>query len=136
MHYWLLKTEPNCWSWTDQVRDQVTSWDGVRNFQAQKHMRAMKKGDRAFFYHTGKERQIVGIVEVTREIYPDATDSSGKFGMVDVKTIAPFQKPVTLDHIKQDPRCAHLPLVTQGRLSVMPIDEACWDLISQWGQNS
>lgn len=133
MHYWLLKTEPSCWSWTDQVRDQVTSWDGVRNFQAQKHMRAMKKGDRAFFYHTGKERQIVGIIEVTRELYPDATDSSGKFGMMDVKTIAPFKKPVTLDHIKQDPRCAHLPLVTQGRLSVMPIDEACWSLITEWG---
>ena len=118
------------------MRKNIEPWDGVRNFQAQKHMRAMQKGDRAFFYHTGKERQIVGIVEVVREAYPDFTDPSGKFDMVDVKTIAPFKTPVILDRIKKDPRCAHLPLVTQGRLSVMPIDKACWDLITEWGESS
>ena len=134
LHYWLLKTEPQCWSWADQICAHETSWDGVRNFQAHKHLHPMRKGDQAFFYHTGKERRIVGIVEVTHEAYPDTTDESGKFSMIDVKTIASFQTPVTLDTIKKDPRCMHLPLIKQGRLSVVPIDRECWDLIVDWGQ--
>lgn len=131
--YWLLKTEPTCWSWADQVRDDVTSWDGVRNFAAQKHMRAMHVGDQAFFYHTGDEKCIVGTVEIVRTVYPDPSDSKGKFQMVDVKTRTPFAQAVSLKRIKEDPRCGHLPLVTQGRLSVMPIDQACWQLILSWG---
>ncbi len=133
MAYWLLKTEPDCWSWQDQVRDVRTPWDGVRNFQAQKHMRAMREGDEAFFYHTGGERRIMGTVKIVRAAYPDTTDPNHRFSMVDVRTLHPFAAPVTLDRIKQDPRCHHLALIKQGRLSVVPIDEETWQLISSWG---
>ena len=132
--YWLLKTEPDCWSWNDQVKSHTTTWDGVRNFTAQKHMRTMQQGDHAFFYHTGKEKKILGTVTISRTTYPDPSDETGRFFMVNVDAGTAFKVPVTLQHIKSDPRCAHLPLVTQGRLSVMPIDKACWDLICSWGK--
>lgn len=127
--HWLLKTEPASWSWDDQVAKGVEHWDGVRNHQAQRHLKAMRRGDLAFFYHSGAERRIVGIVEVAREFYPDPTDPSGRFGMVDVKTVAPMPHPVTLAEIKAEPRLAQIALVRQSRLSVMPIDDDAWALI-------
>lgn len=132
-HFWLLKTEPNCWSWAQQTAATTTGWDDVRNFQAQKYLKAMHKGDQAFFYHTGNERRIVGIVEITREAYPDSSDPSGRFIMVDVKTLQPFLHPVSLSQMKAESQLAHLPLITQGRLSVMPIDQESWQLLCQWG---
>jgi predicted RNA-binding protein with PUA-like domain len=112
----------------------VTHWDDVRNFQAQKNLKAMRLGDTAFFYHTGNERQIMGTVEVVREAYPDPSDPAHRFIMVDMKTLTPFSHPVTLARVKAEPLLAHLPLVTQGRLSVMPIDLESWFLIMGWGK--
>lgn len=132
-HYWLLKTEPSTWSWEDQATKKVTHWDGVRNYQASNNMKAMKAGDLCFFYHSVKERRIVGIVEVIREYYPDHTDPSGRFGMVDVKYVRPLESPVTLETIKSDPRLQHLALVKQSRLSVMPIDPESWKIICRYG---
>ena len=126
MAYWLVKTEPGAWSWDDQVGAGTTNWDGVRNAQAANNLKAMQTGDRAFFYHSGDVRAIVGIVEVTREYYPDPKDKSGRFGMVDVRAVAALPHPVTLAAIKADERFAHLALVRQSRLSVLPIDEAAW----------
>jgi predicted RNA-binding protein with PUA-like domain len=133
MAYWLMKSEPGTWSWDDQVRDGVAEWDGVRNNQAAKNMRAMSVGDRAFFYHSVNEKRIVGIVEIVREYYPDPSDESGRFGMVDVKAVTPMQTPVTLKQIKGDPRLAELPLIRQSRLSVMPIDAESWRIICEMG---
>ena len=133
MAYWLMKSEPNTWSWADQVRDGVAEWDGVRNHQASNNMKAMKVGDRAFFYHSVNEKRIVGIVEVVREYYPDPSDAKGRFGMVDVKAVEPFKTPVVLKDIKADPRLAELPLIKQSRLSVMPIDPESWRIICEWG---
>lgn len=129
MKYWLLKSEPGAWSWDDQVRVGVEPWDGVRNYQASNNLKAMRKGDRAFFYHSVKEKRIVGIVEIVKEYYPDPTDASGRFGMVDVKAIEPVKRPVLLAEIKEDPKLSHLALIRQSRLSVMPIDAAAWKRI-------
>ncbi|MBT6119078.1 MAG: EVE domain-containing protein [Rhodospirillaceae bacterium] len=129
MAYWLIKTEPGTWSWEDQLRDKVTFWDGVRNHQASNNMKAMKKGDQAFFYHSVDERRIVGIVEVVKEYYPDHTDDSGRFGMVDVKALRPVKEPVTLQQIKGDPRLAEMALVRQSRLSVCPVTAEQWKII-------
>ena len=134
MAYWLMKSEPGNWSWDDQVKDGVAEWDGVRNYQAANNMKAMKIGDRAFFYHSVKEKQVVGIVEVVREYYPDPTDASGRFGMVDVKALRPFAKPVSLADIKAEPRLQELALIRQSRLSVMPIKTAEWRLICAMGE--
>lgn len=133
MHYWLIKTEPSTWSWTDQVTKKTTSWDGVRNYQASNNLKAMQVGDLCFFYHSVSDRQIVGIVEVTRTYHPDPTDEAGRFGMVEVRAVKPLNKPVSLDAIKVEPRLSHLSLVRQSRLSVMPIDKAAWTLILQMG---
>jgi predicted RNA-binding protein with PUA-like domain len=133
MAYWLVKTEPEAWSWDDQVAAGTTNWDGVRNHQAAGNLKAMQVGDRAFFYHSGDVRAIVGIVEVTRTYYPDPKDASGRFGMVDLRVVAPLPQPVTLAAIKADPRFAHLALVRQSRLSVMPIDEEAWKAIAALG---
>lgn len=135
MKYWLFKSEPGTWSWDDQVKsgEKGDCWDGVRNYQASNNMKAMKIGDRGFFYHSVNEKQIVGIVEVVREYYPDDTDASGRFGMVDVKTIRPFETPVTLADIKADPRLQDLYLVKQSRLSVTPIDPKHWKEICKMG---
>ncbi len=129
MAYWLIKTEPGEWSWDDQVRDDVTYWDGVRNYQASNNLKAMRLGDRCFFYHSVKERRIVGVVEVVKEYYPDHTDEKGRFGMVDVKTVGPVATPVTLAQIKADPRLEGMALVRQSRLSVCPVSDDEWAVI-------
>lgn len=122
MSFWLVKSEPEVWSWDDQLAAGTTHWDGVRNAQALNNMRAMTVGDRAFFYHSGKERRILGIVEIVRAFYPDPKDA--KSGLVDVKALHPLPHPVSLTAIKADPALAGIALVRQSRLSVMPIPEA------------
>ena len=134
MAHWLVKSEPGSWSWEDQVKHKTTGWDGVRNYQAANNMKAMKKGDRCFFYHSVNEKRIVGVVEVVKEYHPDPSDASGRFGMVEVKAVKPFRKPVTLAEIKAEPKLAELALIRQSRLSVMPIGEAEWKLICKMGE--
>ena len=134
MAYWLLKSEPGTWSWQDQVAEDVAEWDGVRNNQASKNLQNMRVGDRCFFYHSVNEKRIVGIVEVVREYYPDPSDASGRFGMVDVKTVKVLNRPVQLKDIKADPRLAELALVRQPRLSVMPVDAESWRMLCEMGQ--
>ena len=135
MKYWLFKSEPGAWSWDDQVKagDRGDTWDGVRNYQAANNMKAMKTGDRGFFYHSVNEKRIVGIVEVVKEYYPDPTDPTGRFGMVDVKAVRPFETPVTLAAIKAEPDLEGIALVRQSRLSVTPIEPAHWKLICKMG---
>lgn len=133
MAYWLVKSEPGAWSWDDHVKKGVEHWDGVRNYQAANNMKAMKTGDRAFFYHSVKEKQIVGIVEVMREYYPDHTDPSGRFGMVDFKAVKPLPKLVTLAQIKDHPDLQAMALIRQSRLSVMPVSDREWTIISKMG---
>ena len=115
MAYWLMKSEPGAYSWDDLVRDGSTYWDGVRNYQATNNMKKMKKGEKAFLYHSVTEKQIVGVMEVTREYYPDHTDASGRFGMVDVKPLAPVTRFVTLAQIKTESKLVDLALVRQSR---------------------
>ena len=133
MAYWLVKSEPGAWSWDDHVKKGVEHWDGVRNHQACNNMKAMKVGEKAFFYHSVNEKQIVGVVEVVRTYYPDPSDASGRFGMVDFKALHPLAKPVTLQDIKGDERLEHLALVRQSRLSVAPIDDDAWRIICALG---
>lgn len=133
MKYWLVKSEPNAWSWDDHVAAGVDCWDGVRNYQAANNMKAMKIGDRAFFYHSVKEKRIVGILEVVKEYYPDHTDPKGRFGMVDFKALDPVPNPVTLADIKGDERLHELALLKQSRLSVVPIDAKSWKIICGMG---
>lgn len=135
MSYWLLKTEPETFSWDDQVRRGAKGepWTGVRNFTARRHMRGMRKGDLAFFYHTGNEKRVVGIVEVIREAYPDTTDPKSLFEAVDVKAVKPVPKPVTLAVIKADPRLKEMALVKYSRLSVLPVTQEEWRIISSLG---
>jgi predicted RNA-binding protein with PUA-like domain len=130
MAYWLLKTEPDVFSWDDQVKRGAKGepWTGVRNFTARRHMTEMKKGDHAFFYHTGDEKQIVGIVEVIREAYPDPTDEKGVFKALDVKAVKPLPKPVTLAAIKAAPRLKAMALVKYSRLSVQPVTAQEWKI--------
>ena len=118
------------------MRDGTAEWDGVRNHQAAANMKAMKIGDQVFFYHSVNEKQVVGIAEVVKEYYPDPTDASGRFGMVDIKAIKPIENPVTLAQIKAEPRLHDLALVRQSRLSVMPIDEDSWNLICRMGDTA
>jgi len=134
MAYWLLKSEPEAFSWDDMVAKRTTGWDGVRNFQAAKNMKAMKLGERCFFYHSGDEKRIVGIVEVCGLYRPDPTDESGRFGMVEVKNVMPVKRPVTLAEIKAEPRLQDLLLVRQSRLSVVPIGPAEWKLICKMAE--
>ncbi len=134
MAHWLVKSEPGTWSWDDHVRDGVAEWDGVRNYQAANNLKAMKTGDLAFFYHSVNEKQVVGIVEVVKEYYPDPSDASGRFGMVDFKAVKPFAKPVTLADIKAEPRLSDLALVRQSRLSVLPVSDEEWALICAMGE--
>lgn len=133
MAYWLVKSEPGTWSWADHVKAGTAEWDGVRNYQAANNMKAMKKGDKAFFYHSVNEKLVVGTLKVAREYYPDPTDAKGKFGMVDFTALKPLKTPVSLQQIKEDPRLNHLALVKQSRLSVMPIDDDAWALICELG---
>ena len=134
MAYWLVKSEPGAYSWDDMVRDGTTHWNGVRNYQASNNMKAMKQGDKVFFYHSVNEKQIVGIVEVAREYYPDHTDASGRFGMVDVSAVKPLNRPVTLTDIKAEPKLRDLALIRQSRLSVMPINKDEWQLICKMAE--
>jgi predicted RNA-binding protein with PUA-like domain len=133
MNYWLVKSEPIKWSWDDQVKASTTHWDGVRNWQATNNMKAMRNGDKAFFYHSNIGKEIVGIVEIVREFYLDPNDPSGKFGMVDVKAVTKLPRPVTLAQIKSDPALSAMALVRQSRLSVMPVSDEEWRLIGVLG---
>ena len=135
MNYWLFKSEPGAWSWDDQVKEgkRGAEWDGVRNYQAGNNMKAMKIGDKGFFYHSVNEKQIMGIVEVCKLWYLDPSDPKGKFGMVDVRAMEPFPKPVTLAEVKADERLTELPLVTNSRLSVQPVDTNSWKIICRMG---
>lgn len=126
MAYWLFKSEPGTWSFDDHMKKGVQYWDGVRNHQANNNMKAMKVGDRGFFYHSVNEKQIVGTVEVVKEHYPDHTDKSGRFGMVDLKAIGPVKNPVTLADIKTNPKLENMVLVKNSRLSVQPVTAAEW----------
>ncbi len=128
MNYWLFKTEPETWSWEQQKKKGAKGepWSGVRNHQAANNMKAMKKGDLGFFYHSGQERSIVGIVEVIGEYRPDPTDVSGRFGLVDVKALRDVPKPVTLTEAKADPKLKDMVLVKVSRLSVQPVTTAQW----------
>ena len=133
MAYWLFKSEPEAYPWDELVAEGSDYWDGVRNYQAANNMKAMKRGDRAFFYHSGKTREIVGVVEVVKEYYPDHTDPSGRFGMVDIAAVKPLAKPVSLSAIKSDPRLHDLALVRQSRLSVMPVGDEHWRILCAMG---
>lgn len=127
--YWLVKSEPFKWSWDMHVKKGVQGWDGVRNYQASNNMKAMKTGDKAFFYHSNEGKEIVGIVEVVKEYHPDPTDESGRFGMVDFKACEPLKKPVTLAQIKETPALKDMALLKQSRLSVSPVKKDEWDHI-------
>ncbi|WP_366658143.1 EVE domain-containing protein [Fodinicurvata sp. EGI_FJ10296] len=133
MAYWLVKSEPATWSWDDQMSVESEHWDGVRNYQASNNLKAMRIGDQAFFYHSQKGKEIVGIVEVVKEYYPDPSDSSGRFGMVDFKAVRPLKTPVTLAAIKEHPELKEMPLVRQSRLSVMPVSDEHWALVCELG---
>jgi|TARA_B100001750_G_C15515188_1_gene606562 predicted RNA-binding protein with PUA-like domain len=129
MKYWLVKTEPSTWSWEDQIKNKETFWDGVRNWQASNNLKQMKIGDLVFFYHSVNEKMIVGIVKVSKEYYPDHTDKSKRFGMVNLRFFKTLKKSVSLSEIKSRKDLAHLSLVRQSRLSVMPIDSKSWEII-------
>jgi len=135
MSYWLLKTEPDTFSWDDQVKKGAKgeAWTGVRNFRARDHLKAMKKGDLAFFYHTGDEKQVVGIVEVTREAYTDPTNETQVCTAVDVKAVKPLKKPVTLAAVKADKRLKEMVLAKQPRLSVQPVTAEEWKIVCSLG---
>ena len=133
MNYWILKSEPNVWS-IDQQKKAGTKgspWDGVRNYQAAKNLKNMKKSDLCFFYHSNIGKEIVGIVEVIKEAYLDKTDKSGRFVAVTVKFKEKLYKPVTLENIKKNEKLSHLALIKQSRLSVMPIDSKSWKILNK-----
>jgi predicted RNA-binding protein with PUA-like domain len=133
MAYWLLKSEPDDWSWTEQVAKgrEGAEWTGIRNFSARNHLRAMKKGEQAFFYHTGKERAIVGVVKVIAEAHPDSTDVA--WDAIDVAAVKALPTPVSLDRIKADRRLTSMPLVRLPRLSVQPVSDAEWRIVCEMG---
>jgi predicted RNA-binding protein with PUA-like domain len=135
MAHWLYKSEPSVWSWDNQVAQgaQGTFWNGVRNHVAKQNLMAMKIGEQGFFYHSNEGKAVVGIVEVIREYYPDHTDESGKFGMVDVKAVKTLPKPVTLDAIKGEPGLKDMILVNNSRLSVQPVTEEEWAIVRRMG---
>src|ERR1700746_2535959 len=126
MAYWLLKSEPSSYSWDQLVADGSTHWDGVRNPQALNNLRAMKLGDRAFFYHSNEDKDIVGVVEVIKTFYPDPADRSGKLGIIDVKAVMPAATPVGLPAMRANPALSGLSLLKQSRLSVCPVTESEW----------
>jgi predicted RNA-binding protein with PUA-like domain len=127
--HWLLKSEPFKYSWDQLVKDRRTHWNGVRNYQAANNMKAMKLGDRGFFYHSNEGKEVVGIIEIAREYYPDPSDESGRFGMVDVAPLRALPKPVTLQQMKAEQRLANFALVRQSRLSVVPVSDDEWRLV-------
>ena len=133
MRYWLLKSEPDVWSIDQQKKagSKGAPWDGVRNYQAAKNLRTMKKGDKCFFYHSNIGKEIVGIVEVIKEHYLDKTDQSGRFVAVTVRFLDKFKKPVTLEEIKKNKQLSHLSLIKQSRLSVMSVDSKSWKILNK-----
>ena len=135
MAYWLFKSEPNTWSWDDQVAkgDAGEEWDGVRNYQARNNMRAMKVGERGFFYHSLTEKAVVGIVEVIAEAHPDSTTDDLRWECVDIKAVRPLATPVTLEMCKAEPRLADMVLVNNSRLSVQPVTAEEWRVICEMG---
>lgn len=135
MAYWLVKSEPSAWSWEQQVADGAkgTPWTGVRNHAAKLNLQKMKKGDRAFFYHSNEGKEIVGIVEIVREHYPDPTDAAGKFVVVDVKAVEPMKRPVTLAQVKTEKKLAEMALIKQSRLSVQPVTAEEWRTVCKLG---
>ena len=136
MKYWLMKSEPDVWSIEQQQKagNKGASWDGVRNYQAAKNLKAMKKGDQCFFYHSNIGKEIVGIVEVIKEHYLDKTDKSGRFVAVTVKFLKKLDKPITLEKIKKNKKLSHLSLIKQSRLSVMLIDSKSWKILNNMGK--
>ena len=135
MAYWLIKSEAETWSWDDQVKSGTKGepWTGVRNHTAKRNLREMKKGDLIFFYHSGEERRIAGIVEVIRESYPDPTDATGKFVAVDVKAVEPLRKPMALSDIKAEKKLKDMALVKFSRLSVQPVTPEQWKIVCRMG---
>jgi predicted RNA-binding protein with PUA-like domain len=131
MAYWLLKTEPSAYSWDQLVKDKRTNWTGVRNFQAAANLKAMKKGDRAFFYHSGEGKEIVGVAEIVKEAYPDTTDKSGRFVMVDLVPVEPVKTPVSLATVRATPALKNMSLVRLSRLSVSPVSADEWRIIAK-----
>ena len=129
MKYWLLKSEPSAWSWDNQVKEGPSMWDGVRNYQARNNLKEMKKNDLCFFYHSVTERNVVGIVKVVKEHYPDPTDKTKRFVVVDVKVVKKLKNPVSLDQIKENKKLKNIALIKQSRLSVMPINKIEWEEI-------
>ena len=129
MKYWLLKSEPDAWSWDNQIKEGASMWDGVRNYQARNNLKEMKKNDLCFFYHSVTEKSIVGIVKVVKEYYPDPTDKTDRFVVVDVKAIKKLKNPVSLDQIKENNKLKDIALVKQSRLSVMSLKKTEWDTI-------
>lgn len=133
MAHYLVKSEPSVWSWDQQVKKGTTNWDGVRNHLAASHLKSMKKGDQAFFYHSNEGKEIVGIVEVVKTAYPDPSDETGKFVMVDFKAVKPLKKSVTLADVKADPKLKNMGLIKYSRLSVQQITDAEWAHICKLG---
>ena len=135
MAHWLFKSEPSVWSFEMQVAagEEGTDWSGIRNHSAKLNMMVMKPGERGFFYHSNEGKAIVGIVEVIKPYYPDPSDASGKFGMVDIKAVKPLPRPVTLEAVKADKRLAKMALVANSRLSVQPVTAEEWKLICKMG---
>lgn len=135
MAYWLYKSEPGTWSWDDQLKagKNGTEWDGVRNYTARNNMRAMKIGEQGFFYHSGADREIVGIVQVVKEAHPDSTTDDPRWECVDLAAVAPLPKPVSLADIKAEPKLAGMELVRLGRLSVQSVTDEEWKLVCRMG---
>ena len=133
MKYWLIKSEPDVWSIDQQKKEGAkgAAWDGVRNYQAAKNLKNMKRGDQCFFYHSNIGKEVVGIVEVIKEAYPDKTDQSGRFVAVTVKFLKKLNKPITLENIKKNKELSHLSLIKQSRLSVMPVDSKSWKILNK-----
>jgi predicted RNA-binding protein with PUA-like domain len=134
MNYWLMKSEPNTFSWDDLVSSKVEPWDGVRNYQARNNLKAMKKGDLALFYHSVKEKSVVGIAEIVKEYYQDPTTENPNWVVVEVKPISKLPKPVTLEMVKKDERLDQMILVKNSRLSVQPVKKEEFDLVISMGQ--
>ncbi len=133
MPYWLVKSEPDAFSWDQQVANRIEPWTGVRNHLAKNNLKAMRRGDRAFFYHSNAGREIVGVVEVAREAYPDPTADRGDWVSVDMKALRPMKRPVTLAQIKADPALAELALLRLSRLSVAPVSPEHWAYLCKLG---
>ena len=136
MAYWLLKSEPSVYSWERFVDDGRTHWDGVKNAQALANLRAMREGDRAFFYHSNEGKEIVGIAEIVRTFYPDPKDPAGKLGMVDLKPLQPLKNPVSLAAMRQRPELKSMALIRQSRLSVCPVGDSEWAVVCNMAERA